>query len=370
MGREWLLPFTVAGAALFALAACADGEGPETVVPPGESAIEATTRATAEPPGEVVPPAIAATAGEIPPVATPLPAARETRANVEAYASPPEPEPRRHTLPTVELPDNVALLGHVRPWEYLAKDGSLLSLDLVRIYKRNGKPVRETLLSRGDLAQLPESGHFSIYASRNAFPAFMTVCVGEHPCFVSGEGEPPGPIALYESKDGGVTWGQVIPFAMPELEPPDWWQARFLLPDGRLLMPGWSVGYTADELVGPEGAAEGRPWFGVDTLYWPTIQDPVTGEEWPIRLPYEVLRSGDILLPLAVQRGPFLRVVDVADCLPVLSDPSLDAEELACAAERVLLTDLGEASEVDGRTWHRVRTPSGIEGWADGRGLE
>ena len=59
-----------------------------------------------------------------------------------------------------------------------------------------------------------------------------------------------------------------------------------------------------------------------------------------------------------------------APALPIQAEPSSDSEDLACMAERVLLTDLAEASEVDGATWHRVRTPAGVEGWADSRYLE
>ena len=63
-------------------------------------------------------------------------------------------------------------------------------------------------------------------------------------------------------------------------------------------------------------------------------------------------------------------MVDVKDCLPIRTEPSSSSEELVCTAERVLLTDLAEVSEVDGITRHSVRPPAGIEGWADGRYLE
>ena len=39
-------------------------------------------------------------------------------------------------------------------------------------------------------------------------------------------------------------------------------------------------------------------------------------------------------------------------------------------AERVLLTDLGDVITDEGMTWHRVKTPAGVVGWADGRYLE
>ena len=74
--------------------------------------------------------------------------------------------------------------------------------------------------------------------------------------------------------------------------------------------------------------------------------------------------------PSPSNHGPFLQVTGVEGCLPIRAEASPDAGELACMAERVLLTDLGEASELDGSIWHRVRTPLGIEGWADGSWLE
>ena len=91
--------------------------------------------------------------------------------------------------------------------------------------------------------------------------------------------------------------------------------------------------------------------------YWPDHRDP----------PYYM----EDFIILGVQHGPFLRVTGLEKgCLPIRAETSTDSEELACAAERVLLTDLVEASEADGVTWHKVRAPAGIEGWADGRYLE
>ena len=134
--------------------------------------------------------------------------------------------------------------------------------------------------------------------------------------------------------------------------------------------------YSADKLIGPYGAAEGRleypQYYEHHTgLPWPTIWDPETWEKRPIILPYNVLRTGDNLKPVAIQRGPFLRVVDVYECLALKDEPSSDAEELACVAERVLLQDQGgDVITDDGVTWRRVRTPAGVVGWADGRYLE
>ena len=145
-----------------------------------------------------------------------------------------------------------------------------------------------------------------------------------------------------------------------------------MLPDGRLLLPNGSVRYIPDELIGPRGPAAG---FYDDAAYnrldWPTIRDPETGKQWPVRLPTDVLRPGYILQPLAIQQGPFLRVVDVGEsCLRIRTELSRDSAELACMAERVLLTDLHSSGHDDsGTSWRKVRTPSGIEGWAEGRYL-
>ena len=57
-------------------------------------------------------------------------------------------------------------------------------------------------------------------------------------------------------------------------------------------------------------------------------------------------------------------------CLQGRAEASPDTEELACVAERVLLQDQGDTATDDGVTWRNVRTPAGIEGWADGRYLE
>ena len=139
------------------------------------------------------------------------------------------------------------------------------------------------------------------------------------------------------------------------------------LPDGRLLLNEF---YDAVELIGPYGAAEGRVWE-YDRFHWPTIRDPETGEQWPVELPYNVLRSGYGLSPIAVQQGPFLRVVGMGDgCLPIVAEALASTTELTCAVERVLLQDLGESVEVNSLTLHKVKTPAGIEGWANDRYLE
>ena len=141
------------------------------------------------------------------------------------------------------------------------------------------------------------------------------------------------------------------------------------LPDGRLLLMEY---YNVEELIGPRGAAEGRARL-YDHVPWPTIWDPETGEQWPIEMPYEVLRPEEDLFPLAVQQGPFLRVIGLEEgCLPLRADRSNSSEELACVAEGVLLQTRARIGITDeeGITWYWGRTPAGLEGWADGRYLE
>ena len=374
--------------------------------------------------------------------------------------------------PWVDFPDDVALL--VRPVELVPK-GSGWPLNLVRIYKRYneygyGEVVRETIFSH-DASQ--GYGHFGLVAASDASSLVRSVCI-EPVCagFDARPGDPLGRTALYESRDGGMTWEQMAEFDEPwvagqvlsgeegndrlllhatrflddqgwrgpilwpsgeTVKPPrspegyDWpvdknrivlddgrlawgfdeerpWPAASeradlyltaegedvtylvleqtdscpkcqLLPDGRGLMLGWDTHYYLDELmggaaVGVYGEVEGAYASGGHTP-WPTIRDPETEEQWPIRFSYEILSLGNVrLLPVAIQHGPFLRVTDVDDCLPIRSEPSPESEALGCMAERVLLTDMDEASEVDGRIWLKVRTPAGIEGWSSSRYLE
>ena len=105
---------------------------------------------------------------------------------------------------------------------------------------------------------------------------------------------------------------------------------------------------------------------------WLTIFNEETQEHTPIKLPPVVLRVGEPTYIRGTQYGgPFLRVTGVDDCLPVRADHSPDAEELDCMAERVLLQNQGgDVITDDGVTWRRVRTPAGVEGWADGIYLE
>ena len=456
----------------FALAACSGDEGPAAVEPPVEPTIGATTTATTESPGEVVLPTVAATDAVEPAVEE-----ESARADPAPMTTlPPESSP---PLPTVAFPDDVALLGH--HWAPTGTDRG--ATDFVRIYRnKDGEVVRETLFAAPDrfrecrdadisfadlqeefgeerayeewirpyysvdysdiqalAGQLPECGGSylpEMMAKPDASSIIMTVCV-EPDCdshlypASSDHWPPPGRTALYESKDGGITWEKLAVFDVPWI--PGWHlpaedgESRLLLTAERPFSKDvkgrytegplgllWSSSGGAEELPDPPpepaGYRLGRSFTYLDDgrfawsmhrenhwlylaeggedvtdlvqeqrecqeclpfpdgrlFHWWQLRDPETGEQWSVRKPPDVLT----FLPLAVQRGPFLRVTNVAGCLPVRAEASADSEELACSAERVLLTDLAEATEADGTTWHRVRTPAGLEGWADVRYLE
>jgi hypothetical protein len=72
----------------------------------------------------------------------------------------------------------------------------------------------------------------------------------------------------------------------------------------------------------------------------------------------------------AVLHGPFARVVNTGACLNVRAEPAMTAAVLACAADGVLLHEIGETREASGATWRRVVTPAGVEGWASSQYLE
>jgi hypothetical protein len=99
------------------------------------------------------------------------------------------------------------------------------------------------------------------------------------------------------------------------------------------------------------------------TNHTPVLFDISTGEVTPVVFPFY---PGGYALPIgapivfAAAPGPFARVVNTHSCLNIRAAPSATAAVRACAADSVLLTDLGETR--DG--WARVRTPAGVEGWA------
>ena len=76
----------------------------------------------------------------------------------------------------------------------------------------------------------------------------------------------------------------------------------------------------------------------------------------------------DECLTLGAEPSPDAAVIN---CLPIRTGASLDAAELDCMAEGVLLQDQGgDVITDDGVTWLKVRTPAGIEGWSSSRYLE
>jgi len=102
----------------------------------------------------------------------------------------------------------------------------------------------------------------------------------------------------------------------------------------------------------------------------PVVFDLEAGEAHPLAGPFhEPPLFGRNYVRLVLQ-GPFARVVDTGSCLNVRAEPGRTAAVLACAADGVLLRDTGETREVDGATWRRVVTPSGVEGWASSQFLE
>ena len=95
-----------------------------------------------------------------------------------------------------------------------------------------------------------------------------------------------------------------------------------------------------------------------------------TEETYLVDIPEHIFPLGSSVRTVAIQRGPFLLVENVDGCLPIRAGPSPDAEELACAAERVLLQDQGDVVTDEGVTWRKARMPAGVVGWADERYLE
>jgi hypothetical protein len=73
---------------------------------------------------------------------------------------------------------------------------------------------------------------------------------------------------------------------------------------------------------------------------------------------------------LAVMPGPFARVMGTGSCLNVRAEPAADARVLDCAADTVLLRDLGTVHETGDVTWLRVATPAGVEGWVSSHFVE
>lgn len=70
-------------------------------------------------------------------------------------------------------------------------------------------------------------------------------------------------------------------------------------------------------------------------------------------------------LVTAAQTGALALVRDTGSCLNVRSEAGSSADVVNCAADGVLLTNLGVRAGAEGQlTWLKVRTPAGEEGWA------
>ena len=126
------------------------------------------------------------------------------------------------------------------------------------------------------------------------------------------------------------------------------------------------------------------PWAG-QAGEEPTYVDPETGVERILLIPPYLVPpdiggpdprlsgrasySGQRLGLVDLRHGPFLRVTGTGGCLPLNAEPSPGAEELACAANGVLLKDLGYEEEVEETIWRRAMMPDGTDGWADARFL-
>jgi hypothetical protein len=155
-----------------------------------------------------------------------------------------------------------------------------------------------------------------------------------------------------------------------------------LAPDGRVLQaystPHFSlVGAWPQEgtlfgntsvYPGELGGALPTPFYAD---YLPALIDLHTNTIHPIRDPFldPPLANGRNTV-LAVQRGPFARVVNTdGTCVNIRADPLPSAGILDCAAEGVLLRDSGTTGGPAGE-WLKVVTPAGAEGWANAQYLE
>jgi len=71
---------------------------------------------------------------------------------------------------------------------------------------------------------------------------------------------------------------------------------------------------------------------------------------------------------VAVQTGPFARVVNTGSCLNMRDAPSLESNVITCIADGVLLRIESEEQTTPG--WLEVATPSGARGYASTLYLE
>ena len=133
------------------------------------------------------------------------------------------------------------------------------------------------------------------------------------------------------------------------------------IPGERLLLGSASVP-TA------EIAPNGQPYV---SQFVPVMLDLDRAVMQPFRPFMEGIVPRSRNLVAAAQRGPFARVVNTDNtCLNVRAEPLPSAGILDCAAEGVLLRDLGEPTDLAGSTWLHVSTPARSVGWANAAYLE
>lgn len=99
-----------------------------------------------------------------------------------------------------------------------------------------------------------------------------------------------------------------------------------------------------------------------------SMLDLADGVLYPIR--GDLLPAARTLAPVAVQTGPFARVVNTRSCLNLRSSPGLDAPKVACLADGVLLRHASVAVTNQDVEWLQVTAPDGTEGWAATEFLE
>ena len=353
--------------AVLALAACSGGEGPlaadPTVEPSPEPVAVATEQADMTGMTEETSPMLAAT-DDAAAVDAASPEAMATPSGIEA--TPPAVATHQPTTSptfTLEFPNDVAMLASISPPPPPNETEGWPRMEPARVYREggDGEVVMETLFSAplpweqectdispvddSDLqtlvGQLPEcSGYYilglnaklGLDGEPDVSSIIMSVCIKDPCTFHEVEDAENygdlGKQAAFESTDGGVTWERIPGAGLSGTR-----TVALTFPDGRWL---------------------------------------VSGGNWPLDIPNEVLEGYHEFIPIALQIGPFLRVTGMGEgCLPIRADPSPDTEELACVAERVLLQDQGgDVITDDGVTWRKVKTPAGVVGWADGRYLE
>ena len=195
-----------------------------------------------------------------------------------------------------------------------------------------------------------------------------------------------------ETDQAGVSFGKPLLGSQSDLMPLSWdGDDRYYLaqmePDGSVLRA-----FVADPWVNPEAwlssVSDDRVFasasvpvdryapvgLGQFVGVLPAIIDLGSASVLPISQPFlqaPFLNGRNHVV--AVQQGPFARVVNTGDCLNVRDAP-VDGEILECVRDNVLVLDLEHASGLVESTpvpgWLEVRTPSGRRGWASAQYLE